>query len=362
MPNPDIGSEIENFAGSGDRNSFDQTETTLALSQLIELGGKRMKRRALANTQRDLAAWDYEAKRLDVLSNVTAAFVEVLADQTRLKLAEETVSLANTIHQSVISRVLAGKVSPLEQSKSRVELARTRLVKAKIRHELITARQKLVATWGSIAPQFHKATGDLETVRTPPSLASLVDRLSNNPDLARWPAEMSLRRKALKVAKAGTIPDITLSAGVRRFANENEFAGVASFSIPLFVFDNKQTGVQEAEIGLTQAMQNQKAVMVVVRMELVDTYQRLQMAFVEIEAIRNEVLPSAKTAFDAATEAYQLGKIGAIDLLDAQRTLFQTRREQIEALAAFHRNVVSVERLIGGELNVQSTQERESNS
>ena len=51
LPNPDIGVEIENFAGSGERSSFDQTETTLALSQLIELGGKRMKRRALANTQ-----------------------------------------------------------------------------------------------------------------------------------------------------------------------------------------------------------------------------------------------------------------------------------------------------------------------
>ena len=361
LPNPDIGVEIENFAGSGERSSFDQTETTLALSQLIELGGKRMKRRALASTHRDLAAWDYEAKRLDVLSNVTAAFVKVLADQSRWKLAEETVSLANSIYQSVVERVRAGKVSPLEQSKSRVELARARLVETKIRRELVSARQSLAATWGSMVPQFNAVAGDLATDKTPPSLTSLVERLSSNPDLARWAAEMSLRRKALNLAKAGTIPDITLSAGVRHFADEDDFAGVASFSVPLFVFDNKKTGVQEAEIGLTQAMQNQKAAMVMVRAELVDAYQRLQMAFVEIEAIRNEVLPSAKAAFDAATEAYRLGKIGSIDLLDAQRTLFQTHREQVEALAAFHQTVVSIERLIGGQLNVKSTQTSESN-
>ncbi len=356
-----MGVEFENFAGSGERNAFDQTETTLALSQLIELGGKRMKRRALANTQRDLAAWDYEAKRLDVLSNVTAAFVKVLADQTRLKLAEDIVSLANSIYRSVVERVRVGKVSPLEQSKSRVELARARLIEAKIRSELVTARQGLSAIWGSMTPQFKAVAGDLKTNRTPPSLTSLVDRLSGNPDLARWAAEMSLRRKALNLAKAETIPDLTLSAGVRHFADEDDFAGVASFSIPLFVFDDKKTGVQEAEIGLTQAMQNRKAAMVMVRAELVDAYQRLQMAFVEIEAISNEVLPSAKAAFDAATEAYRLGKIGSIDLLDSQRTLFQTRREQVEALAAFHQQVVSIERLIGGELNIQSTQISESN-
>ena len=86
--NPNFDVEIEDFAGSGDRNSFNQAQTTLALSQLIELGGKRMKRRALASTQRDLVAWDYETKRLDVLANVTAAFIEVLADQTRSVFSE----------------------------------------------------------------------------------------------------------------------------------------------------------------------------------------------------------------------------------------------------------------------------------
>ena len=58
LPNPEIAVGI----------GFRSAETTIALSQLIELGDKRMKRRQLASTDRDLARWDYEVKRVDLLS------------------------------------------------------------------------------------------------------------------------------------------------------------------------------------------------------------------------------------------------------------------------------------------------------
>lgn len=65
-PNPEIGLEVEEFAGSEDRQGVDAATSMLQLSQLIELGGKRSKRAQVAALERDLAGWDYEAKRLDV--------------------------------------------------------------------------------------------------------------------------------------------------------------------------------------------------------------------------------------------------------------------------------------------------------
>ena len=40
-PNPELSLEVENFAGSGAFQGLRSTETTLALSQRIELGGPR---------------------------------------------------------------------------------------------------------------------------------------------------------------------------------------------------------------------------------------------------------------------------------------------------------------------------------
>src|SRR5262245_33257394 len=47
-PNPELGVELENFAGSGALQGVDALETTLSLSQVVELGGKRTLRRSVA--------------------------------------------------------------------------------------------------------------------------------------------------------------------------------------------------------------------------------------------------------------------------------------------------------------------------
>src|SRR5262245_63115546 len=83
-PNPALGIEVENFAGSGALKGFQGAEITIHLSQLIELAGKRQKRTRVAALERDLVAWDYEAARIEVLTQVTKALVEVLSAQQRL--------------------------------------------------------------------------------------------------------------------------------------------------------------------------------------------------------------------------------------------------------------------------------------
>jgi outer membrane protein, heavy metal efflux system len=64
LPNPELELEVRGVRAS---------ESTLQLSQLVELGGKRAKRVRAAGLERGLATWDYEAKRLEVLTEATKA-------------------------------------------------------------------------------------------------------------------------------------------------------------------------------------------------------------------------------------------------------------------------------------------------
>ncbi len=353
--NPELDIEVENFLGSGPLRRFQQTETTFSISQLFELGGKRSKRRALAETEYDLSIWDYEARRMDMIYLVATNYIKVLASQARLELATETTKLAEEIYDTVVARVKAGKVSPLEQSKSRVELANARLELARVKRALVISKQNLAALWGSVNPLFNNVSGNLFITQKLPEYSEIQARLKNNPDLARWEAEIERYRKAISLAKAKKIPDVTVMAGARHFADQDDFAAVAGFSVPLFIFDNKQYGVDEANLLLTQGLQRRQAAGVEIRAALVENYQQLQMSEIEIEAIKKEVLPSAKAALEAAKTAYRLGKIGSLDLLDAQRTLFQTSIQQLEVLASYHLNVAKIERLIGGALNPATT-------
>ena len=151
-PNPEVGVEVENVAGAGDFQGVDGAEVTVGISQVIELAGKRRKRTHVAALERDLAAWDYETARLDVLTQVTQAFVDVLRVQERLAVDADLVRLAEQIYRIVIERVKAGKVSPLEATRARVALATSRIALQRAQRELTAARERLTATWGGRLP------------------------------------------------------------------------------------------------------------------------------------------------------------------------------------------------------------------
>ena len=69
--------------------------------------------------------------------------------------------------------------------------------------------------------------------------------------------------------------------------------------------------------------------------------------------IQRDVLPAAEEAFQVATEGYRQGKFGFLDVLDAQRTLFETKGQYLDAFT-YHKAVADTERLIGEPLGAVS--------
>ncbi|MGE3537795.1 MAG: TolC family protein [Candidatus Tectimicrobiota bacterium] len=346
-PNPTLGIEVEDFAGSGTLRGLRGTEITIHLSQLIELAGKRQKRTRVAALERDLVAWDYEAARIEVLTQATQAFVEVLSAQERLRLNRESVRLAEDVLRTAAERVRAGKVSPVEETRAQVALSTSRIAAERSQRELDAARQRLVVFWDGRSPAFDSAAGPLEPIDAIPSAAHLAERLAQNPDIARWVTEMAQRQAALDLADAQRVPDPTIGGGFRHARETGDNALVMQFSIPLPVFNRNQGGVLEARYRLAKAAEERRTAERQVRTALAEAYGALASAFVEATRLRDEVLPGAQGAFDAISEGYRQGKFGFLDVLDAQRTLFESRGRYLEVLVAYHRAVAEVERVIG---------------
>ena len=84
---------------------------------------------------------------------------------------------------------------------------------------------------------------------------------------------------------------------------------------------------------------------------IAEAFQMLDATFMSVHAIREQILPSANFAFEAAEEAFRQGKIDALDLLHAERTLFDARRQLTDALTTYHLVVIASERLIGAPLH-----------
>jgi outer membrane protein, heavy metal efflux system len=350
IPNPELAVEFEDFLGSEPSRDFETLETTLSISQLVELGGKRAARIRLASSEKEVSIWDYEAKRVDLAAEVAKSFVEVLSAQEKLALAEELAHLAKEVLNAVAARVAAGKISPVEETKASVAWSVSGIELERSRLALEGSRKRLAATWGNARPLFSKAVGRLDRLTPIPPPEVLADRISRNPDVARWAAEMEQRKATLAQERANRIPDVTFSGGVRRSREVNDTSFVFGAAIPLPLFNRNQGKILESRYRISKAESERAAAGNKVLAALSDAYQALASGYTEAATLKSAVLPGAQSAFDAATEGFRQGKFGYLDVLDAQRTLFEAKGRYIEALGAYHKAAADTERLIGGEL------------
>jgi cobalt-zinc-cadmium efflux system outer membrane protein len=346
-PNPELEVEVEEVGGPGARSGFDAAETTVALSQLIELGGKTGKRVKVASLEKELSGLDYEAKRLDVFTEVTKAFIEVLAAQQRLNLTEELLQLSEELVGTVAKRVDAGKDSPLEKTKADVAHSNVKIQHRQAAGNFEFARKQLASTWAGQKPKFESVAGKLDSLSPLPSIDQLTDLISQNPDIARWSLEIYKSKASLELEKAKAISDITLSGGLQRFNETDDNAVVFGISIPLPISDRNQGGKLEAAYTLAKAREEQRAAQTRIQMELVKAYRALSNSYTEATELDKNVLQGAESVFEASKTGYSQGKLDYLHVLDAQRTLFEARAQYIDALASFHTAKTDVERLIG---------------
>lgn len=347
FPNPELGVEAENFAGSGEFHEIDATETTIQLSQLIELGSKRDKRGRVARLGRTVAELDFEARRLEVFREVTQEFIRVLGTQRRLEWAEESLRLTEKFAPAARRRVEAGAASQVELLRFNLQVAGARVARDQTRRDLTAARKRLAAMWGSSEPRFERVVGDLDQLPTVPSLEESLLQLARSPALQRWQAETQRRSAAIALEEANAFPDVTVGAGVRHFNDSGDAAAVAQVSIPLPLFNRNQGAVQEARAVAAQAEAERRASEIRTRTELQVAYDDLAGSRSQIGMLKETILPQAKDAYEKVNEGYLAGRFTYLEMVDAQNSLMQANVNYIEALAAYHQAVAQIEGLTG---------------
>ena len=347
LPNPELEIIVEDAAGSGNFSGFDRSETTVQLGQRIELGGKREARTHAGRVSEKLADWDYEAKRLDILSDVNKSFIEVLKAQHKVALTHKLIDLGKQFLNAVAERVKSGKVAAIEKTKAEVALSTFKIELEKSKLELENSRRKLSATWGSSKPEFKSAEGDFFKISPIPLSEILLGKLSKTPYMERWKTELEQRQANVDLELSNRVPDLKLMGGVKRQEQTSDNAITFGISIPLQLFNRNQGAIARARSQLSRIQEERRAFEVEITQTFNEAYQALVFAHSQATAIKSELLPGARKAFEAVNEGYRFGKFGFLDALDSQKTLFRTRYLYLEALAAYHKAAAEVNRLTG---------------
>jgi cobalt-zinc-cadmium efflux system outer membrane protein len=340
-PNPLIVGEAENVAGTGIYQGLRSSETTVGLALPLELGGKRGARIAVAEAQIGRAGLLAEIARADLRLRVTQAYNAAAAAQRRVTITEGQVGIAAEVLRGARARVQAGRASPLEEQRADVARIAAEGALERARRSTKTASGNLARLLGMPVGQLDRDWFDA----VPPPGTSRLSAASGSLAVAAARADLDTATAQVRLARSQRVPDLTVSASARRLEQTNDVAAVFGISIPLNVFNNGRASIAVAEAQREQSDAQR-------RVALLDAEQYVATAQAEAENAATSARNATGPALAAATEAariarigYREGKFGQLDLLDAERTLLETRTTAIDALAAHHDAQARLERL-----------------
>ena len=340
-PNPELAYSLEDARSRTRMQSWQ-------LNLPVELGGKRAARTKAAEKSREQAQAQLNELKAALRANVAAAYFDVLTAQERLVLAKDSVALAKSSTDTVAKRVAAGKVSPVEESKARVAEAGIRVELAQAASEQRNALSRLFALLGKIEAPFTVLEGKAENLPPVPKLADLQSLISSSPAVVLARIEVDRRKALTDLEQSKRVPDITVSAGIQRSNETQRNILLFGVSVPLPVFDRNQGNLLEALKLEDKARDELQGATVRLHSEVAQAQERLSTIAAEVQSLRQDVLPGAKSAYDAATIGFENGKFNFLEVLDAQRTYFTAKSQYLKALGEAHRAAADVDRLLGG--------------
>ena len=371
LPNPELSFELDNALGSGPYKGLQSAETTLQLSQVVELGGKREARLAAGEAGIGTAVWQRRATRLEVLSETAIAFITVVSAQRRIEIFDEQISDFDQLIPLLQKRVQEGASSPAETLRAQVASNSFRVDRERAKTQLATVRRDLAILMGDSSPRFGAALGRLASVGQPQPFQSVIQAIEANPQLMRWTAVTAERNAELILARLKRIPDVRISAGWRHFQetvqispagqpilDTNDNAVRLGMSVPLPVLDQNTGNIIAAEEALAKIAAERATNRFVLISVAGRAYDALNGALAELKILRTSVIPNARKAAETIQGGYLQGRFTLLELLDVRGSLLQALLREQEALQNFHIAVATIEGLVGNPFSLSRESSR----
>ena len=343
--NPEISAEAENLGGRGSYKGTDSLETTIGLSQTIEIGGKRSARIKVADEGINLAGYDAQSERLDLIHDVTVAYIEAVAAEEQVSIAKEQKKLAQGTLDTVAKRVEAAADPIFQKSKADVALSAAKIAVKKAEQEAKIAKQKLVKYWDGSVSKLQLDPRFFRHLEQPQTYSDIVSNLKNSPDYQRWNALHAQSKAAIDLEKSNAIPDPTFNVGVRDFRESGDQAFVVGVSIPFAVFNRNQGNVYKAGHTSAKIDAERQRAWIDLETNLATLTEELEASFSAAQMISENTLPAAQKAFSEARKGHSAGKFAYLEVLDAQRTLSEVREEYNDTLKKYHLVRAEINRL-----------------
>lgn len=335
-PNPLMSYEIEDFAGNNEWRGWDHREERYIWSQLFETARKRFLRTQAALYQYYATVVGYDVSKLYLLNRLTRAFIQVVAAQELLKITHNQAEIAKEVLRIATKKVEAGKVSLIQQNKAQVAYSTALVAVEKAKTDFKNSKKRLTLLWSQTIVDFEEAIFPFYETESPKPLEECLNDLCNQPEIVQSLYNYLNVEKNLQLQKANQIPNVTLQVGYKANYNGHNQGLIAGVQVPIPLFDRNQGNIKSAYYNMLKTGDQGRQLWLLLETKLSLFYEELLQAYENANRLKQISLPASEEAFELAQKGYREGKYEYLDVLDAQRTLFEVRAEYIQTLVLYH--------------------------
>ena len=341
--------------GAQEGPTTNQFKATVDLSFELDLWGKF--RRATEAAQAELMEqeWARRTVLLTLVSDIAQAYFELQELDLELEIAKLTHRTREESVELIRLRKLMGQSSTLDVRRAEQEVSRAEAVIPDLERQIGQKENQLSILVGK-NPDSVIRDSNLGKQTFPPEIPAGLPStlLTRRPDILEAEQRLIAANAQIGVAKAAFFPQISLTGnyGAQSLEFADLFVGTSriwsfgpSISVPIFQAGRIQSNLEVARAKHDQAV--------------IGYEQTIQQAFREVEDAlighqknreiyntQKELLRVSREALQLAKLEYLNGKANYLDVLDAQRQLFdveiafaQTQRNQLLAVVQIYKAV-----------------------
>jgi len=345
-PAPELALDVENVFGTAGFRGIGAGEETLSLSWVLERG-KRQNHIAAARAGLSIVEAEAETRRLDAATLSALLYLDNLELQERYAISRKAIEVAEAAVAMLGQGMETGLAAAGDLARARADLAAARLHSADAKHDLSTARHALAMQWGQLKPDFSGVSGDWRRLPLPGTIEALLEQLDAAPDLAAYANRRRLREAEIRLAESAARPDWSVSTGIRRLEEDDDYAFTFGFAAPFGGAGRNRGQVREARANLAQLDAEQAAARSRIEAQLRAIHQDMEHSLLRVEMLRDELLPRLREAAGHARKGHEAGDYGILDWQALEFEILSARSELVQAAIDARRQQIEIERLIG---------------
>ncbi|MBW2732523.1 MAG: TolC family protein [Deltaproteobacteria bacterium] len=347
VPNPRL--EANTAYGQARDSSASRIEWGLGLSIPLGWIAQRGAKIEAADAEAKVADAESKALRRDVLLQLRVLFWNLVHNQERVTALAELSSQTATLAKTVKRRVERGESRPVEATRVEIEAEKVAGELALARSTMKTRRIQLGLWLGVRKGQKLTAVADLAKLPQPISATRARSQtLSSHPAVVAAQARVQALTAAVSIERRARIPGVSIKAFTNHELDRTAYGVGLAVDLPFWNWNSGN--IRRAGASLAAGRSQLEVDRIEIESIVVEAQAACQAGVRLAIRYRDKIQPRSTSAAQTIERTYELGEATLLEVIDARRTLLETRTQFLATLAQAQNDCSRLAVLVGEDL------------